>query len=70
LPKNRGLFHNTVLEEAGDHEPDDCIERKLARMIAKVNGNPYPYGTKVLSEAERRACVVGLLREGTPAGGG
>ena len=24
-------------------------------MIAKVNGEPYPYGTNVLSEAERRA---------------
>jgi hypothetical protein len=36
-------------------DPPDCIERKLSRMIAKVNGEPDPYGSDGLSEVERRA---------------
>jgi hypothetical protein len=38
-----------------DYDPPDSIERKLARMIAKINGEPDPYGTDGLSEVERRA---------------
>jgi hypothetical protein len=38
------------------YDPPDCIERKLARLIAKAEGRPDPYGTDGLSEAERRAC--------------
>jgi hypothetical protein len=37
------------------YDPPDCIERKLARLIAKAEGRPDPYGTDGLSEAERRA---------------
>jgi hypothetical protein len=38
-----------------DFDPPHSIERKLARMIAKINGEPDPYGTDGMSEAERRA---------------
>jgi hypothetical protein len=37
-----------------EHDPPDAIERFLAREIAKLKGEPDPYGCDGLSEAERR----------------
>jgi hypothetical protein len=37
------------------YDPPDCVERKLARMIAKAVGQPDPYGTDGMSEVEPRA---------------
>lgn len=36
-------------------DPPDSIERELARMLAELSGEPDPYGTDGLSDAERRA---------------
>jgi hypothetical protein len=38
-----------------DHDPPDSVERFLAREIARMEGEPDPYGTDGLSDAERRA---------------
>jgi hypothetical protein len=38
-----------------EHDPPDAIERLLAREIAKLKGEPDPYGCDGLSEAECRA---------------
>jgi hypothetical protein len=38
-----------------DCDPPDSIDRLLARKIAKLSGEPDPYGTAGMSEAERRA---------------
>ena len=46
-----------------NYEPDDCIERKLARLIAKAEGQPDPFGTDGMSESERRASDWADYRE-------
>ena len=38
-----------------DYDPPDSIERLLERKMAKLDGQPDPYGTDGMSEAERRA---------------
>jgi hypothetical protein len=38
-----------------NYDPPDRVERKLARMIAKAEGQPDPYGTDGMSETKRRA---------------
>jgi hypothetical protein len=38
-----------------DYDPPDKIERLLARKIAEVRGQPDPFCTDGMSEAERRA---------------
>ena len=38
-----------------DDDPPDTLDRILTRRIAKRKGEPDPFGTDGLSEAERRA---------------
>jgi hypothetical protein len=46
-----------------DYDPPHSIERLLARKEAELSGEPDPYGTDGMSEAERRAWEWADYRE-------
>jgi hypothetical protein len=48
-------YLEALAREREASEPPDKIERLLARKIAKIRGQPDPYGCDGLSEVERRA---------------
>jgi hypothetical protein len=54
-PTERALLIDHKHEHELNYDPPDCVERRLARLIALAEGQPDPYGTAEMSEVERRA---------------
>jgi hypothetical protein len=54
-PMEQAFLINHRRQHELDYDPPDSIEGLLARKMAKLGGQPDPYGTGGMSEAERRA---------------